>query len=122
MTGNVDELLKMEPLELCEYLDKTYPVDVPEEITTVPEMERASRLLLKLSSESSYLNYLKTVAEICTRRLKAEKGAKDPEALLMQDRKKAITAMTKIIGGQYAAISRAITVKQENNKEIFMSH
>ena len=109
----------MDPEKLVEWLKDEFLIDVPEEIITVEDMNEAAKLLLRLSSSYSYLCVLLSHAKIAVRALK--RGT-DKEAIDdMIDRKEAIQNITDSVKQQYAAISRNVTIKIENNRELQMN-
>ena len=115
-----DDLFAEDPLELLDDLAGEYIEDLPHDIASFSDLDEAGRMLLRLAGAYSYLDYLLARARILSRQMKSERGAKDKEALLMQDRRDAIEKVTEIVEKQYAAVSRCVTIKQENNKELMM--
>ncbi len=116
---NYEEILRMEPKALLEWLIKEFHVEQPKEILTVDDMQLASALLLQLSSYYSYLCALLSYAKIATRESKrsGEKALHED----MVDKKDIIQNMTDAVKQQYASISRAVTIHQENNTELRMN-
>lgn len=112
-------ILNMDPVEMVSWLSNEFLVAVPEEIVTVDDMTRAAKLLLRLSSSYSYLCVLHTHAKITTRELK--RGGNRAAYEDMIDRRDAIGCITEAVKQQYAAISRSVTIKIENNKELQMN-
>jgi hypothetical protein len=114
-----DELMKMEPRKLLNLLTSRFYVTMPEQITTVEDMERASKILLKLSANFSYLQALCAYAKFYTREQKRSGDKKLYEDAV--DRRDIVENITDAVKQEYAAISRAVTIHTENNQELRMN-
>lgn len=112
-------VLRMQPEELFVWLDREFNVTIPKEIQTVADMENASKILLKLAGYQSYLSSLLAYAEIVTRQAKRTLPKAEYEDSV--DRKKVIQAKIDSIKQMYTAVSRAVTIKIENNAELHMN-
>lgn len=115
---NYSNILNMEPTELLRWLSSEFSVEMPEEILTIEDMNLAAKLLMKLSSYYSFLSLLLSYAKLSTRAAKRN-GTKE-EYEDMVDRKEIIQNMTESVKQQYAAISRSVTIRIENNQELRM--
>jgi hypothetical protein len=117
------ELLQMKPIELQNWLTEEFELtkEIPTDINTIEDMEKASHLIGLFTNRLSYLTALGVYAKMAVRAEK-RKGKENKElADDMIDRQYAIDAAANIVKQQYTAVSRMITVKQEINKEIYMS-
>lgn len=115
-TKTYEELLSMSPLELLDYLKNEFMIDTPIEIVSVEDMDKCSRLLLRLSGAYSYLITLSSYAKIKTREMK--RGGDKALYEDMVDRKEVIQNMTDMVKQAYTGISRAVTIHIENNHEL----
>ena len=114
-----DNLLRKDPKELLNYLVEKFYVPLPEAIFTAADMEAASKLLIKLSGEYSYLTALLLYAKIAVRDTKRNGAKSDYEDMI--DRRDTIEGVTNAVKQQYAAVSRAVTIHIENNQELRMN-
>lgn len=119
MGVDYDSLMTEDPKKLHEYLFTTFRVTVPQTIISVDDMNKASQLLLKLASDFSYLVALSAYAKLCVRDAKRNKSTREWEDMV--DRKEIIDKTTEMVKQDYTAVSRAVTIKQENNKELYMN-
>ena len=119
MSENYESLLVKTPKELFQFLFKTFKTEIPQTILTINDMNNASQLLLKLTSDFSYLVALSAYAKLCVRDAKRNKSKEEWEDMV--DRKEVIDKVTEMVKQNYTAVSRAVTIKQENNKELFMN-
>lgn len=113
-----DDIFTMDPQNLVTWLHEEFYVELPEKIESTTDMELASELLLQLSSQYSYLAELLSYAKIAVR--KAKRSLPKEEWEDMVDRKEVIERRLDIAKQQYTAVSRAVTVKTEANKELLM--
>lgn len=113
------KVLMMQPEDLLSWIDREFDVTIPKEIQTVTDMENASKILLKLAGYQSYLSSLLSYAEIVTRQAKRTLPKAEYEDSV--DRKKVIQAKIDSIKQMYTAVSRAVTIKIENNAELHMN-
>ena len=116
---NYKQLLAMSPEDLLNYLVDNFYLPVPDSINTSVDMENASRQLLALSSYYSFLCNLSSFAKLATRDAKRNKEKIEYEDMV--DKKEIIQNMTESIKQQYSALSRAVTIRIENNRELKMS-
>lgn len=125
------DVLSMNSYDMIDYLTETFLVEIPTSINSIEDMNRASELLLKLSTNYSYMNSLLSHIKLITRDAKRQLDkldAKDPKKAEyktnyedMVDKKELINNITECVKQEYSAISRAVTIKIENNKELSMS-
>ena len=137
------ELLNMDPIELVDWLNQEFKIELPVTLETIEQMKEAGQLLSKTINIYSYLMSMSSYAKIAVRdkkresdkhakELKANKDKAKEEELTyianktkkdyenMVDRKEAIENAADIANKQYNAISRMITVKKEINAELQM--
>ena len=113
------EIYEMDPLELFEWMKTEFDYKLPEQIKTVDDMEQAAALMMKLSSYQNYLAALLAYGKIATRKEK-----RDSEKELwedMVDRKTIVERMLKAVEFSYTTLSRAVTIKIQNDKELYMN-
>ncbi len=77
-----DNLLQKEPKELLNYLVEEFYVPLPEAIFTAADMDAASKLIIKLSGEYSYLTALLLYAKIAVRDTKRNGAKSDYEDMI----------------------------------------
>ena len=137
------ELLNMDPIELVDWLNQEFKIELPVTLETIEQMKEAGQLLSKTINIYSYLMSMSSYAKIAVRdkkresdkhakELKSNKDKAKEEELTyianktkkdyenMVDRKEAIENAADIANKQYNAISRMITVKKEINAELQM--
>jgi len=114
-----EEILNMPPEALIGWLKETFYINLIQSIITPDDLDKASELLLVLTSYYSYLAELLSYAKIAVRRAKRESTREEWEDMV--DRKEIIEWRFDIVKQQYHAVSRAITARSEANKELFMS-
>ncbi len=114
-----NQLLTLTPMELLDYFTKNFTDELPSEVKSVEDMNHAAELLLKLTEEYSYICSLLSLAKIMTRDAKRHLSKEEYEDMV--DRKEIIQNMADVIKQKYAAISRAVTIKLENNAELRMT-
>ena len=110
------KILNLEPTELIEWLMKEFYIEIPNQVISFEDMETASTVLIKLSTYYSYLCTLLSYAKINARITKREGSKTEYEDAV--DKKEIIQNMTDSIKQQYAALSRTVTIKIENNQEL----
>ncbi|MCR5396829.1 MAG: hypothetical protein K6E64_05105 [Lachnospiraceae bacterium] len=114
-----NDILRKDPMELFCWLNQEFSVSVPAEIISAKDMDDAAKLLLKLTSYYSYLCSLLSYAKVLTRQVKRDCDKATYEDMI--DRRDMIEAMQKNVMQQYSAISRAVTIHIENNRELRMN-
>lgn len=113
------KIMEMEPIDLISWLNKNFLVQMPQHITSVSDMNQASELLMRLSANYSYLCTLLSYAKVMVRNAKRNKPKSEYEDLV--DRKEIIQNITDAVKQEYSAISRAVTIRIENNAELRMN-
>ena len=113
------KIMEMEPIDLISWLNKNFLVQMPQHITSVSDMNQASELLMRLSGNYSYLCTLLSYAKVMVRNAKRNKPKSEYEDLV--DRKEIIQNITDAVKQEYSAISRAVTIRIENNAELRMN-
>ncbi len=113
-----EKFLELDPYEMIEVLTNEYVVTLPSKIETIDDMNGAEELLLKLTNNYAYLNSLAAYAKIKSRDAKRSMTKLEYEDYI--DKKEIITRMVDVVKQQYNAISRAVTIKIENNREMNM--
>lgn len=119
MYNNFDTILQKDPLSLLNWLIENFMIEIPNVITTMEDMENASRLLLLTTSNYSYLCALLSYSKALSRRLKREGNKELYEDMI--DKREAIQNITDAVKQSYSAISRAVTIHIENNQELKMN-
>lgn len=113
-----EDIFAMNPQDLVTWLHEEFYVELPSKIENTDDMANASELMLQLTGQYSYLAELLSYAKIAVR--KAKRALPKEEWEDMVDRKEAIERRLDIAKQEYTAVSRAITVKTEANKELMM--
>lgn len=115
-----DVLLMMPPKDFVAWLDEEFYIKIPVYvINSIEDMNEASRLLVILTNRYSYLSSFLSYAKIAAREAKR---SGDKEAYEdMVDRRDAVENMTNSVKQQYSAVSRAVTIHNENNAELRMN-
>ena len=118
-----EQILKMDPIELQDWLIKEFELTtpLPTEISSIEDMKNTEKMISTLTNRLSYLSSLGVYAKIAVRNAKRKGKDFKIEHEDMVDRQTAINAAEETVKQQYNAISRMITVKQEINKELYMS-
>lgn len=118
---NISKIFEKEPEDLLNWILDTFPVlrENIEEIHTIEDMEKASNSLVTLTNTYSYLCTLLSYAKVNVRRAKRELSKAEHEDMI--DRKDILQSMVDLTKQKYAAISRAVTIKIENNHELQMN-
>ncbi len=113
-----DSILDMGCYALIEHLKDYYlaPGNMPVNIETVEDLNKAEKLLLWLSGNISFLNALSAYAHVKKRDAKRNLPKPDFEDLI--DKEMVITKVLETAKAQYSAISRAVTIRIEIIKEM----
>lgn len=113
-----EQIFLLAPLDLVDWLHDEFPMLMQPKIETVEDMDLASNSLLRLTAQYSYLCELLSYAKIIVREAKRNLPKEDYEDMV--DRQNAIEKRLDIVKQEYLAVSRAVTIKSEINKEMFM--
>lgn len=114
-----EQVFSMAPLELMQWLSDNFTIQVPSAVLSISDMNNAAGLLLQLTEIYSYLVSLSSYAKVRTREIKRTMPKEVYEDAV--DKKEIISNFVDIIKQQYASISRAVTIKMENNQELRMN-
>lgn len=121
----IQELFKMEPVAMAEWLSTFYGEPIPDSIETLEDMERAGRLLPALTNSWSYLTEISAYSKILVRQAKRKVDKSNPKTKEeyedMVDRQYIIQLAVDILKQKYNTVSRMITTKQEINSELKMT-
>lgn len=112
-----EELLQEDPNVLMELFQKEYTCQVPE---NADDLRQTAMMLGRLTNAYSYVMQLSIQAKRAIREAKRAKKSKDEidDAI---DRKAVIDGFVDIISMQYKAISRIVTIRQQENEELKMT-
>ena len=114
-----EKIMKMELHELLKWLEQNFFIQVPAMIDTVDDMDKAAKDMLRLSANMQYLYALLSYAKISVRESKRSGNKAEYEDMI--DRKEVISNIVEAVKHNYNAISRAVTIKIENNQELRMN-
>lgn len=115
---NYQDIFSMSPVDLVSWLHNEFSVSLPDRIETTEDMETASKVLLLLSGYFSYLSELLSYAKIAVRQAKRSSPKEQWEDMV--DRQVVIERKLDSVKQQYSAVSRAVTIKAEKDKELNM--
>lgn len=116
---NYEEVFSLSPVDLISWLHNEFEVDLPAQVQTTEDMEKASQSLLVLAQYFSYLSELLAYSKISVRNAKRYGPKEQWEDMV--DRQTAIERRLDSIKQQYSAVSRAVTIKAERDKELNMN-
>ena len=119
MSMDYSNFKNMTSYEFLCWLEETFPVRIPERITSKNDMDVAANELLKLSSEYAYMSTLSSWFKMATREAKRYESKEEYENMV--DKRDACEAKLKSIEQSYKGISRAVTIRMENNAELRMT-
>ena len=114
-----EQILSLDALTLLDWLIANFSVSLPNSIASYNEMNQASEFMVKLTGYYTYLMQLSSYAKIKKRIAKRELSKTEFEDLV--DKEDIISKFADCIKQQYSAISRAVTIRIENNKELLMN-
>lgn len=132
----INNIRNSDPLELLEWLEKNYTHRLPAGIQSVKDLSEAGKMLGQLSNEYSYIMALHVHIGLLAKLAKADCPTKPKlsETQLMEDylakkdeydammmRKNILESFAEILKSQYSAVSRMISVYQQEQSEIHMS-
>ena len=116
---NNQTLLEMPPMELLEYMQAHYMLDLPAQMDDIDTMNHVSELLSVTTSNYAFLTNLTMLAKLKKREAKREKKSKE-ECEDALSREEIISKFADISKAYYNALSRMLTVKQQINQEMKM--
>ena len=109
----------MDVFDFIAWLDNAVDTKLPKEIVTMEDMKSAGEMLLKFSSEYSYMASLYSWFKAATRYAKRNESREVYEDMV--DKKEAVENKLDAVKQLYAGVSRAVTIRQENNIELRMT-
>ena len=118
MNNNV--LLKMEPMELLNYLTENYIKEIPTSAETIEELKAVNKRMNELTNTRSYLMPLLCSADTELRIAKAKKTDKEVVADLTS-RREVFKTIIDVIDNQISSLSRTITVRKQIFEELRIS-
>nr|WP_297765706.1 hypothetical protein [uncultured Butyrivibrio sp.] len=119
MAMTYEQLKSMDTFTFITWLDETFVVSIPQAIITTEDMEKAAKILLRLSSEFAYISQLLTWFKAATRDAKRNESKEEYEDMV--DKRDAVEGKLNAIKQSYAGVSRAVTIRTENNMELRMA-
>ena len=112
------EILEMDPLPFLTYLEQ-FKTDVSCAIEDAQAMQDAGNKLGVVANHYSFLTSLSSYAGVKKRQLSRDGRTMDYQDMV--DKEEALERTMKAVDMQYRALSKAITVHIENNKELYMT-
>ncbi len=111
-----EKMKNMDVFEFITWLDDNVKIELPKSITTMEDMNLAGKMLLKLSAQYSYLTSLYSWFKAATRYAKRHEIKEVYEDMV--DKKEAVEKKVDAVKQLYDGVSRAVTIRQENNMEL----
>lgn len=113
-----EDVLKMDSLVFAAHIDG-FLSNIDIRILTTEDAQAATTELGELSNRYAYLSSLSNHAKLYKRRLRRAGNVSDYEDMI--DKEAMITDAMSSVDRQYRALSKAITVHIENNKELYLT-
>ena len=113
-------ILSKGPEELLNWLVSSFTVEIPSALLSVEDMQYAAQIMSQLAGYYQYLNSLSAYAKIITRQIKRADDKTKEDYEDMVDKKEAINSIIEAVKMTYNALSRAVTIYIENNKELHL--
>lgn len=113
-----EDALKMDSLVFAAHIDG-FLSNIDISILTTEDAQAATTELGELSNRYAYLSSLSNHAKLYKRRLRRAGNVSDYEDMI--DKEAMITDAMSSVDRQYRALSKAITVHIENNKELYLT-
>lgn len=113
-----EDVLKMDSLVFAAHIDG-FLSNIDISILTTEDAQAATTELGKLSNRYAYLSSLSNHAKLYKRRLRRAGNVSDYEDMI--DKEAMIADAMSSVDRQYRALSKAITVHIENNKELYLT-
>lgn len=110
------EILELDPLVFLSYLEQ-FKCDVSCNVESAEEMYEAGKKLGEVANSYSFLTSLYSYAGVKKRQL--SRVGKNTEYQDMIDKEEAVERTMKAVDMQYRALSKAISVHIENNRELY---
>lgn len=112
------DILEKEPLELVEWLEGEFVINIPKNLDSVEQMEVAEELLSRFGSQIVYLDYLLSYAKLYLREARRDKRDKNFIDDCV-DKKENIERALEGVKALQSAVSRMVTTRQEINRELY---
>lgn len=113
-----EDVLKMDSLVFAAHIDG-FLSNIDISILTTEDAQAATTELGELSNRYAYLSSLSNHAKLYKRRLRRAGNVSDYEDMI--DKETMIADAMSSVDRQYRALSKAITVHIENNKELYLT-
>lgn len=113
-----EDVLKMDSLVFAAHIDG-FLSNIDISILTTEDAQAATTELGELSNRYAYLSSLSNHAKLYKSRLRRAGNVSDYEDMI--DKEAMITDAMSSVDRQYRALSKAITVHIENNKELYLT-
>lgn len=113
-----EDVLKMDSLVFAAHIDG-FLSNINISILTTEDAQAATTELGELSNRYAYLSSLSNHAKLYKRRLRRAGNVADYEDMI--DKEAMIADAMSSVDRQYRALSKAITVHIENNKELYLT-
>lgn len=113
-----EDVLKMDSLVFAAHIDG-FLSNIDISILTTEDAQAATTELGELSNRYAYLSSLSNHAKLYKRRLRRAGNVSDYEDMI--DKEAMIADAMGSVDRQYRALSKAITVHIENNKELYLT-
>ncbi len=113
-----EDVLKMDSLVFAAHIDG-FLSNINISILTTEDAQAATTELGELSNRYAYLSSLSNHAKLYKRRLRRAGNVSDYEDMI--DKEAMIADAMSSVDRQYRALSKAITVHIENNKELYLT-
>lgn len=110
------DILAMDPLVFLNYLEQ-FKIDVGCDVDSAESMSAAGKKLGAIANAYSLLTSLYSYAGVMKRQLSRDGKTSDYQDMV--DKEEAVERTMKAVDMQYKALSKAITVHIENNKEMY---
>lgn len=113
-----EDVLKMDSLVFAAHIDG-FLSNIDISILTTEDAQAATTELGELSNRYAYFSSLSNHAKLYKRRLRRAGNVSDYEDMI--DKEAMIADAMSSVDRQYRALSKAITVHIENNKELYLT-
>ena len=113
------EILNKDTFTFVTWIIDNFTEEVPDEVSSIQQATQASRLIARIANEVSYLNSLSAYLKCLIRREKELKHKDNANDYI--DKKNAVDVTIDSLELQYKAISRMITVRSDELKELSMN-
>lgn len=118
-TNGSDQYTEMDTMDLLKLLTEQYIHNIPEQIVSAEDAANAAQHLSKIVNAQTYLTTLLSKINILKRANKAAKNKEKADDYLAKE--DTIKRLIGILDEQYKGISRMITIRSDNLKELQMN-